>query len=243
MKKVILASAQARKWFNFRSTLTASGYEMTMARTGAQFWENLMLRPVDAIVLDASIADVNLDPWRLLRDLSPFNHLLIVLTRGGRNLDRVRAFQFGAHHCLTLPVTPLELGACLGAAFSNGPDRDGGRTGQGRTFYADSELQIDFANRQIRRQDHVFPLTERECPVLQRLIQGAGNIIPSEELVEICWGAGAWPSKRDALKTYILQLRRKIERNTRRHRYIVSRRGLGYAFVPRRVRDFSGMGS
>lgn len=241
MSKLLLVSALARKWNYFKISLTASGYEILTARTSAQFWESMMRQRVDAIVLDVSVSDAGLDPWRLIDELSAVDHLLlIVLTRGGRNQDRVRAYQSGAHHCLTMPVTPSELGACLEGILPSGRGHLPRGNVAGNSFYAGPDLQIDFGNRQIRRRDRVYPLTARECPVLQRLVQSAGNMISSQELCEIGWGARAWPGKRNALKTYISQLRRKIERDARRPRYIISQRGMGYAFMPQRIRRLDG---
>jgi two-component system KDP operon response regulator KdpE len=231
MRKLLFASALGRKRWHLIGGLNASGFQVTAACTGAQVWQALMRQQADLIVLDASASSVQLNPWLLIAELSELDHLrLIVLTRAGRNQDRVRAFQAGVRYCLSMPVSSAELCALLltvGREDHNGPD------GKVKLVdYADLALQIDFANRQIRRKGKTFPLTGREHSLLQRLIGNAGRVSPSTELCQSTWGRGAWPAKRMLLKTYILQLRRKIEHDYRHPRYLVSHRGLGYAFMP-----------
>ncbi len=233
MRKVLLVSALAQSLNHLKTGLTNIGYEVTVATTSARVWQTVVRHPLDAIVLNASRSTAELEPWLLVSELSSLDHLtLIVLTPAAHKQDRVRAFQAGARHCLTLPASAAELSACLNAILLSRPEQTLRATERPAGDYVDAEVQIDFANRQIRRKGKRFSLTARESPLLQHLVQNAGKMIPSAELCRCVWGPAAWPKKRNLLKTYIAQLRRKLERDVRRPRYLISRRGLGYGFMP-----------
>ncbi len=230
IKKVLFIGASARDLGHLKSGLVAGGYEARLATTSVQVWQAVMQQQLDGIILHTGASSTQLDPWRLIAELSALNHVpLIVLTRAGRKQDRVRAYNAGARHCLTLPTSCAELCACLNSIWLSGP----AAVPALQIDYVDAEVQIDFTNRQIRRDGQIFPLTGREYPLLLRVLQNRGKMIPGQELCQAVWGEQAWPQKRNLLKTYILQLRRKIEREACHPRYLISQRGMGYAFMPR----------
>jgi DNA-binding response OmpR family regulator len=188
---------------------------------------------VDTIVLDTTNTSADLDPWRLCVELRhATNAMLIALTRAGQNRDRVRAFRAGASQCLTVPVSPPELAACLESvprprrAFV--PDQGI----KGVAPYADAGLQIDVLRRLIRRDGRAFPLPPREAVVMNCLLKNIGRIVRKEELCEAVWSGAATPAAELRLKIYIANLRRKIERDPKRPCYIISQRGHGYGFIP-----------
>lgn len=232
MKKLLLASALTRKENILVRGLDASGINVVTARTNAEVWQALMREPPSLLVLDSRVCDDQLDPWLLAGELGKLNHpRLVMLTAPGSSSDRLRAFEYGVRYCLTLPVSPAELTALFKTLEKEvGKGWDGPNKA---ADYEDQALRIDLANRYVRRKGRTVPLTGRECSLLRRLVMNAGNVSRSAELVHSTWGKGTWPAKRTLLKTYIFQLRRKIETDYRRPRYLISHRGLGYAFMPR----------
>ncbi len=234
MRTVLLAGAQARNLNFLRNRLTADGLGVYLALSGAQVWQVVMRQPVDAIVLHAGGAGPDFDPWHLIQELAAADHLpLIVLARPAPSTDRVRAYRCGARYCLTLPASAAELVACIEAVLGDTRSRAPAPHPDEAVEYADGELRIDIANREIQRDGLTYSITSRESPLLERLVKNAGRATPSAELCKSVWGPKAWPGKRHLLKTYIAQLRRKVESDSRHPRYIISRRGLGYAFMPR----------
>jgi two-component system KDP operon response regulator KdpE len=231
MRKLLIASALERRQSYLIASLRALGFEVSATHRSARVWQALMRQEIDLLVLDASVSSDQLNPWLLIDELGELEHpRLIVLTRPDGNQDRLRAFESGVCYCLSLPVSPAELCALLTAAEK---EERKAREGLGKARdYTDPALHIDFANREIRRQGKVFPLTGREFSLMQRLVGNAGKVSTSEELCKCTWGRRAWPAKRTQLKIQILQLRRKIEDDYRTPRYLISRRGLGYAFMP-----------
>jgi two-component system KDP operon response regulator KdpE len=231
MRRLLLASALARKRRHLVSGLTAAGFQVMVACTSAQVWQALMRQQADLIVLDASASSVQLNPWALIAELAELDRPeMVVLARAGRNQDRMRAFRSGIRYFLSMPVSSAELCALLTTVGREDHKGSGGK--EKLAEYEDMALRIDFANRQIRRKGKTFTLTGREYSLLRRLIKNAGRVCPSAEICQSTWGRGAWPAKRMLLKTYILQLRRKIEQDYQHPRYLISHRGLGYAFMP-----------
>jgi two-component system KDP operon response regulator KdpE len=214
--------------------LSKLGFEVLTSKTSAQVWQALMRQQFDALVLDASASSALLDPWLLMTELGGLDHpLLVVFVGTDRIRDRLRAFRHGVCYCLNMPVSPPELAALLTAvegANHNVLDRK-----ESPTEYSDAVLHIDLANAQIRRKGKTFPLTGRERSLLQRMLKNAGRVSTSEELCKSIWGRGTWPAKRVQLKIHIMQLRHKIERDHRHPHYLISHRGLGYAFMPRSI--------
>jgi two-component system KDP operon response regulator KdpE len=231
MRKLLIASALVGRQRYLVSSLRALGFDVSATHRSAQVWQALMRQEIDLLVLDASVSGDQLNPWLLIDELGELEHpRLIVLTRPESSQDRLRAFESGVCYCLSLPVSPAELCALLTAAEK---EERRAREGVGKAGdYTDPGLQIDFANREIRRRGKTFPLTGREFSLMQRLIVNAGKISTSEELCKSTWGRRAWPAKRTQLKIQIMLLRRKIEHDYRYPRYLISHRGLGYAFVP-----------
>ena len=231
--KILLAGILPRRLQRLRKGLLSSRHRVNYVQTSAQVWQTVMRERIDTIVLDTTASNVDLDPWRLCGELrQATNALVIALTRAGQNQDRVRAFRAGAFQCLTMPVSPADLAACLDSVPR--PRRplvpDSGL--KHTPSYADSILQIDIVHRLIRREGRVFTLSPREAVLLQWLIQNQGNIVQREDLCEAVWLGAAAATAEQRLKIYISALRQKIEHDPKRPCYIISRRGTGYGFIP-----------
>ncbi len=235
MKKILIAGTSTRKRNQLAACLRDSSYEVLHAATSTQVWQAVMRQQIDLVISDACTSNAQLEPWQLITELFAVTDLpIVVLTRAGKTQDRVLAFRAGAYNCLSMPGSSAELVACLDRAFM-GKGSESAQSINAPLHYVDSSLEIDLEGCQIHREGQSFPITSRERPLLERLIHNAGKVTSSRELCQLAWGNKAWPAKRSLLKTYISQLRRKIEQDVSCPRYIISHHGLGYAFVPQRT--------
>ncbi len=233
MNKLLLAGAAEHRLRQFAHGLAHYGYDCVQAATTAQVWQALLQHHPDVIVLDCRSTDRQMDPWRMARELVAVDHIpVIVLTRNASSRDRMRAFQNGVQHCLCAPVSPADVAAFIKAMFSARELARHHSHPPAQVAYADAQLRIDIGNLEVHRNGKIMPLSSREAALVESLLECAGQVIPSRDLCARVWGPSAWPQKRNALKTYISHLRRKIERDPKRPSYIVSRRGIGYAFMP-----------
>ena len=188
---------------------------------------------VDTIVLDTSACNVDLDPWRLCVELRrATNALVIALIRAGPNQDRVRAFRAGAFQCLTMPVSPSELAACLDNLTRPRRGLASIISTASMAPYVDPVLQIDIANRLVRRDGRVCSLSPREAALLHLLLQNKGDIVRNEDLGAAMWWGTAAATAHQRLKIYVSMLRQKIEHDPKHPSYIISHRGTGYGFIP-----------
>lgn len=234
MNKILLAGVPSRELDALKRGLDSLDYEVRAVGSIPGVWDALVNDKFDALVVDTCAASRRFDPWRLsARMRSTTDTPLILLIRSDHNEDRVAGFRLGARHCLTLPVTGPELAACLDMTVHEGKERTKGESRAIPEGYLDGELEIDLAHYEIRRGEQVFTITQRELPLLRRLIRENGKVVSAQELCRILWGRAAWPAKRALLMIYIWKLRRKIEADPQRPRYLLSRRGIGYSFVPR----------
>lgn len=233
--KILLAGRLSRRLRNLSKGLTDSRHHFRTAFSSAQVWQTVVRERVDAIVLDATTTDVEFDPWRLCTELRQATQaLLIVLIRNGRSRDRIRAFRAGASQCLTMPVSPRELAACLDNIPRPRRAVSPGRGAEGPPRYADGKLQIDVFQRLVRRDGSVRLLAPRETVLLTYLLANIGRIVHKEELCEAVWPGAARSVAEVRLKIHAGNLRRKIERDPKKPSYIVSQRGRGYGFIPQR---------
>jgi two-component system alkaline phosphatase synthesis response regulator PhoP len=242
MVRVLLAGTVTRRLQRLKRGLVRSSHQVKTACSNAEVWQAVMQERVDIIVLDASTSSEELEPWRLCAELRPASSAsLIALIRAGRNQDRLRAFKAGVSHCLTMPVSPAELAACLESVAR--PKRirlaEGGlATTSG---YSDPVLQIDLVNGFVRRDGKVYLLSPREALLLQSLLKDKGRIVAREDLRWAIWFDVATPIADQRLKMHISLLRQKIERDPKHPSYIISRRGVGYGFIPQSSPDKSSV--
>lgn len=232
MHMVLLASTVAARRERLKS-LNGASYTLLLAQTSAEAWRAVLQQRPEAIVVDASAPDPELNPWLLSSELQMATQIpLILLVRPGRNRERLRAFRTGARQCLTVPVSPDELRAALDLILGergSSPLQEERRT---CPSYVDAWLKIDLETRHVCRGAETRLLTAKEWEVLRHLLEQPGRTIPCQTLYEAVWKAEDPQKRWQKLKTYVGRLRQKIEAEPKHPRYIISERGLGYSFVP-----------
>lgn len=233
MRRVLLVSSFQQRLDRLTKGLGNFGIETKTASSSAHVWPQILGDHFDAIVVDASSSDAELDPWLLCGELREVVKVpLLALIRPGRNQDRLRAFRAGAIQCLAVPVSPTEIFASLDTVLSPDPRSNGKAESGSLRIYSDAWLNIDLANRRVCRGDQTFTLTIKELFLLEHLLRDVGNVVPLKTLCDAVWKQGGREKKSNRLKTYISRLRQKIEVDPAHPQYIVSQHGFGYAFIP-----------
>ncbi|MGB8644405.1 MAG: winged helix-turn-helix domain-containing protein [Anaerolineae bacterium] len=234
MMTLVLASAVPRQFQRLGLGIGTLGYSVEFVQSSAQVWHAVLYEGMPTIAIDSSVSSEALDPWRLANDLCCATDIRVVmLIRPGRNKDRVRAFRLGVAQCLSLPVSAQELAACLDAVVAHGSAiqvAPAAQTEPGN--YTDPILQIDMCNRKVTREGYQCSLSPRELVLFQHLFKRPGQFIGTRQLCHLVWREDGGHGAEQRLKIYISVLRRKIEPDPRQPRYIVTRRGQGYAFMP-----------
>ena len=202
-----------------RSGLTRHGYHVLDAATGRQGLEALALAP-DLTILDLDLPD--LDGFDVLRVLRRCGETLpvIVLTAREAEDDKVRAFELGADDYVVKPFGMSELAARIRTAL-----RHALQAGGERAVFATGDLEVDLVRRVVAVSGAPVELSAKEYQLLRLLVRHAGEAISHAAILERVWNPD---TKRNHLRAYVQQLRRKIEPDRSRTALIETIAGVGY---------------
>ena len=203
--------------------LRANGYDVELAADGETALAVAATNPPDVIVLDLIMPDLDgIEVIKRLRDWSEVP--IIVLSAHSEERNKVQALDAGADDYLTKPFGMDEFLARIRAALrrvasqrQNEPVLDFGR------------LKIDITARLVTVDGVEVHLTPTEYELLRVLATNAGKVMTHQMLLTRVWGPASQDST-NYLRVYINQLRRKIERDPSRPRYLTTDPGIGYRF-------------
>jgi two-component system KDP operon response regulator KdpE len=205
-----------------RTSLKGAGYEVETAETAEQALARLAANPPDAVILDLVLPDGRgTDVARELRTWS--NVPVIVLSVVGDESEKVAALDAGADDYVTKPFGIDELLARLRAALRR-------REPSGEPVVEIGDLEIDFVKRSVRMNGAPVQLTPHEYELLRALARNPGKLMTHAALLREVWGR-AYGEESHYLHVYVSQLRRKLEPDPARPRYILTEPGAGYRLV------------
>lgn len=202
-----------------RTALTGHGYEVSVAEDGQSGLAQLAAHPPDAVVLDLVMPGV--DGFELLRQVRTWSDVpVIVLSARGQESDKVHALDIGADDYLTKPFGLDELLARVRAVLRR-------RSLPSATSLSFGDIQLDLANRIILKAGEEVHLTPTEFDLLRVLAANVGKVLTHRQLLEKTWGGYAGNNSQQ-LRVYINYLRRKLEENPAKPRWIITEPGVGY---------------
>ncbi|HKC29734.1 MAG TPA: response regulator [Jatrophihabitans sp.] len=212
--------------------LTGRGYRVTSATTGTGALELAAREQPDLLVLDLGLPDIDgLEVIRRLRPRAPDVPIIVLSARSGSQ-EKVSALDLGATDYVTKPFDMNELVARLRAAARRA------RTDESVTVFALGPISVDLSARIVRRDDGLHEgtpqrihLTPTEWRMLETLLRRPGMLTTPAELLTAMRG-GPEHTERSYLRIYMQQLRRKLEADPARPRYLITEPGLGYRYLP-----------
>jgi two-component system KDP operon response regulator KdpE len=208
-----------------KATLVGHGYEVTEARTGEEALESLGGEMPNLVLLDMNMPGMGgLETCRAIRTGSDIP--VIILSVRNTEKDKVAALDAGADDYVTKPFGIEELLARIRAAMRRSPASPEG----GPRTFASGDLEIDFETRHVRAQGRDVRLTPKEFDLLRYLVMHAGKPVPHRELLQAVWGPD-YGDEPEYLRVFVNQVRKKIEANPSKPRYIVTEPWVGYRFV------------
>lgn len=209
-----------------RAALAESGFRVDEATTAAAALAALVNHPPDLVLLDLGLPDR--DGLDLLRELRGWSHVpVIVLSARDREHDKVVALDAGADDYLSKPFGIAELRARMRVALRHAAAT--GAEGAATTF-AVGELVVDLAARRVIIAGREPHLTPHEFKLLSLLVKNAGKVLTHRQLLHEVWGP-EYGDENHYVRVYMAQLRRKIESDPARPRYIRTEPGVGYRLV------------
>jgi two-component system KDP operon response regulator KdpE len=215
-----------------RINLRVRHYDVHVAGTGAQALEVAAKHPPDLVVLDLGLPDM--DGVEVIQGLRGWTDApIIVLSGRADSSDKVEALDAGADDYVTKPFSMEELLARMRAVSRRQP-AEGDLP---RVRIAD--LIVDLAAKRVIRQPaeqdgQAGPdvrLTPTEWHLLEVLLRHSGKLISQQQLLSEVWGPG-YADATGNLRLYMAQLRRKLEPDPARPRWLLTEPGMGYRFQP-----------
>jgi two-component system, OmpR family, KDP operon response regulator KdpE len=208
-----------------RATLVGHQYEVVEARSGEEALEKIARELPSLVLLDMNMPGIGgLETCRSLRGGSDIP-VIIVSVRNSEK-DKVAALDAGADDYITKPFGIQELLARIRAAMRRSPSI----AESGPHVVSSGELDIDFDARRIRVRGADVRLTPKEFELLRYLVGHAGRPVPHRELLQAVWGPD-YGDEPEYLRVFINQLRKKIEPDPSKPRYILTEPWVGYRFV------------
>ena len=205
-----------------RSTLSARGYEITEAKTGEEALDRLRKDRPDLILLDVNMPGMGgIEACREIRRGS--DAPIIMLTVRNAERDKVAALDAGADDYVVKPFGIEELLARIRAALRRYAPADALPPFESR------DLTIDFATRQVTVHGNVVHLTPKEYDVLKHLVANQGKPLTHRRLLQAVWGPD-YGEQTESLRVVINQLRKKIEDDPARPKYVLTEPWIGYRF-------------
>jgi two-component system KDP operon response regulator KdpE len=208
-----------------RVILVGAGYEIMDARSGEAAFLTFREFLPDLVLLDLNMPGVGgLETCRTIRETSEVP--IIVLTVRNTEDDKVEALDAGADDYVTKPFGKKELLARIRAAMRRAPS---GPSSGPHAFESD-ELQIDFETRKVIAGGKPVRLTPKEFDLLRYLVSHSGKPVTHRELLQSVWGPD-YGDQSDYLRVFITHLRKKLEPNPAKPRFILTEPWVGYRFM------------
>jgi two-component system KDP operon response regulator KdpE len=204
--------------------LRARGYTVATATNGYGAIDAVARTPPDLVILDLGLPD--LDGVEVCRRLREGRNLpIVVLSARDAERDKVAALDAGADDYVTKPFGSEELLARIRAAL-----RRSETTPAGAGILVRGDLTIDIDRRRVTRGDDEIRLTPKELELLLFLAQRPGRVLTHRTILTAIWGAQA-VDQPEHLRVLVNALRRKIEEDPARPRYVLTDPWIGYRFA------------
>ena len=202
-----------------RVILTNEGYRVQEATTKQEALDAVSVRPPDAIVLDLVLPDG--DGIEVCTEIRRWSQVpIVVLSAVGDERQKVRALDAGADDYVTKPFGSEELLARLRAVLRR-------RSEEGDAPIRVGELEIDLADRSVRRDGEQLHLTPIEFDLLGKLAEHPGRLVTHRQLLQEVWGPG-YEDETHYLRVHFAHVRAKIEPDPSNPRYVITEPGIGY---------------
>ena len=230
MTRVLVVDDEPQIVRALRVNLRARDYQVDTAATGAEALAVAARHPPDVVILDLGLPD--LDGIDVIHGLRGWTAApIIVLSGRSQSAEKVGALDAGADDYLTKPFGMDELLARI-RALTRRHD-SGGAPDVPQALLGD--ITVDLANRRAFRTErdrtHDIRLTPTEWHLLEVLLRHPGKLLSQRFLLQEVWGP-AYLNQPGNLRLYMAQLRRKLESDPARPRYLLTELGMGYRYDP-----------
>ena len=207
-----------------RALVGGWGYAIDIAGSGLSALEIASREQPNLVILD--LAMPGMQGIEVCQRLREWSHVpILILSARGEESQKVAALEAGADDYVTKPFSPGELHARIRASL-----RREQRRSEALSCVTAGAVMVDLARRQVHVGGNEVHLTRAEYDLLRVLVTNSDRVLTHAFLLRSILGP-AYEDALESLRTYVKQLRRKIEPDPVRPRLIVNEPGVGYRFV------------
>jgi two-component system KDP operon response regulator KdpE len=211
-----------------RMTLSGMGFTVVEAARGEEALSLVRVTRFDAVLLDVDMPGMGgLEACRTIRHAVARLPILMLTVMDSED-DKVLALDAGADDYITKPFQLRELTARLRSAVRRRNALDVNRDHPIRI----GQIDLDPVKYRVQKAGHSIHLTPKEFEMLHYLMLHAGEPIPHARLLKSVWGP-EYGNELEYLRTFIRQLRKKIEDDPRHPQYLLTDAYIGYRFTER----------
>ncbi len=204
--------------------LRAHGYDVAVVHDGRSALDRVAHLHPAVVILDLGLPDINgIEVLQGIRGWSAVP--VIVLSARATSAEKVEALDAGADDYVTKPFGMAELLARVRAAVRRGAPA----TGEIVEPVVTPDFTVDLDAHRVLRDGKPVRLTPTEWSMLEVLVRHSGKLVPGKQLLVDVWGP-AYETETHYLRVYMAQLRRKLEPDPARPRYLITEPGVGYRF-------------
>lgn len=204
-----------------RLGLEGHGYAVLEAATAEAALRVAVAEQPELVVLDLGLPDR--EGFEVLSALREWSRVpVLVLSVRSREGEKVRAFELGADDYVVKPFGMAELLARIKAALRRRIEAE-----VPQPVFRVGGLEVDLARRIVRVDEAEIRLSPKQYRLLQILVSHAGKVVTHRQLLSDIWGA-AHRDDIQYLRVFVRKLRRRIEADPARPRYLLTELGVGY---------------
>jgi len=221
---IIEDDIKIRKFINF--SLKFQKYDCIEAATGKEAMSLLATQQnLKAIILDLGLPDMDgLDIIKQVREFSDVP--IIVVSARDQDNEKVEALDAGADDYLTKPFSIKELLARIRVVFRHSKDN---KKEVVTSIYKIANLEVDLEKHRVILDSREIHFTPIEYQILTLLIKNAGKVLTHNYILREVWGTYL-DTDMQSLRVFMANIRRKLEENPAKPRYIITEVGIGYRF-------------
>ncbi len=222
--KILVVDDEPQMRRVLHASLKAHGHEVVEARSGEEALRKLDAEPCDFVLLDLNMPGLGgMATCRTMRAASQLPIIVVSIRNSER--DKVAALKAGADDYVTKPFGVPELLARIEAVARRRPV-----AGRRPNVLVLDDVRIDLETHRVTTSNGVEHLTPKEFELLRYMASHAGEVLPHSRLLQAVWGPDH-SHEIEYLRVFINQLRRKIERDPHRPKYLLTEPWFGYRFV------------
>jgi DNA-binding response OmpR family regulator len=223
-KKILIIEDDTSILRGLKDNLELEGYKVITETNGAEGLKLALEKDADLLLLDIMLPGMNgYEICRRVKKEKP-DLLIIMLTARGSEMDKVSGLDIGADDYITKPFSLPELLARIRASFRRIKDEP-----DIPDEYSFGNIRLDFKKLKGFHNDKEIKLSSKEFAIMEYFIRHEGEAVHRHDLLNEVWGYEALPTTR-TIDNFILDLRKKLEENPSKPKYIESVRDIGYRF-------------